>query len=717
MALSSTAPEDVSALSERAPPAADARAASLDLRPWRQRWPHERWRMTFATLLALLIHALLLSLAIGGDGLGLPGLQLPWRERRVEVPDLQIVLLPAAVAVALPQAASSAPSATSAPAASLAWVESAIVTSPAPSRTEAAVPAAPTKARPAAMRLPVTPPRGPARPLADIAMPDPHAPPRVDRRSEPSRTAMPLPDTIALANPDASSWQVPVAPDPAPVAVAASPVASVPAREILARDAGDAAREGVEQLTREQGAERVELERARQAAEQQVAAQLAAEQATAARQEAERQQAALQAAARQEAAQQEASRLAAQALEAAREDAARRETLRQEAQSAEAVRQDAERQRAAQLEAARQESARQEAVRSEAARQEAALLAAARQQAAQQEVERAQAQRAEAARLDAERQQAAVKEAARQEAARLEAARMDSQRAEAARREAESLHSAQQELARQEAMRQEAAQREAELRQAAQREAELRQAAQQEADRQEAMRLEATRVEAQRAEALRKEAERRQAAQQEGARQEAARAAAQQAEAARQDAERLRAAQQAAAQSTPAPVEGANDAAERREARLRAIGRQLDEEAARRNAALAATPPSTMRSPSSSGIRRGRLFGRSDANAELVLYAEAWSRKIQLNMTFDMVREALRQPYTNPLVTVAIRSDGSVESVTFVLTSGVPAIDEAIRRIVQSQAPYQAFSPALAREFDVVEIRRAWYFDTAIRLY
>ena len=86
-------------------------------------------------------------------------------------------------------------------------------------------------------------------------------------------------------------------------------------------------------------------------------------------------------------------------------------------------------------------------------------------------------------------------------------------------------------------------------------------------------------------------------------------------------------------------------------------------------------------------------------------------------MTFDMVREAAKQPHNNPLVTVAIRSDGSVESVTFVLSSGVAAIDDAIRRIVHSQTPYQAFPPGLAREFDVIEIRRAWYFDMAIRLY
>ena len=121
--------------------------------------------------------------------------------------------------------------------------------------------------------------------------------------------------------------------------------------------------------------------------------------------------------------------------------------------------------------------------------------------------------------------------------------------------------------------------------------------------------------------------------------------------------------------------------------------------------------------PSSSGMRRGRLFGRVDPNAELILYAEAWARKIELNMTIDMVRDAAKRRHTQPLVTVAIRSDGSVESVTFVLSSGVPEIDEAIRHIVQSQLPYQAFPPALAREFDVIEIRRTWHFDTAVRLY
>ncbi|HMO47997.1 MAG TPA: TonB family protein, partial [Rubrivivax sp.] len=187
----------------------------------------------------------------------------------------------------------------------------------------------------------------------------------------------------------------------------------------------------------------------------------------------------------------------------------------------------------------------------------------------------------------------------------------------------------------------------------------------------------------------------------ETARQEAARAEAERIESARREAERQQAARQDAARQQAAQDE------ERREAAKRAIGRQLDAQAARREAL-----------PLSVGsARRGRLFGRADANVELVLYAEAWARKIELNMTFDLVRELIQRPHTRPMVTVALRSDGSVESVNFVLSSGVPELDEAIRQVVRSQAPYPAFPPALARDYDVVEIRRTWSFDTAIRLY
>ncbi len=81
------------------------------------------------------------------------------------------------------------------------------------------------------------------------------------------------------------------------------------------------------------------------------------------------------------------------------------------------------------------------------------------------------------------------------------------------------------------------------------------------------------------------------------------------------------------------------------------------------------------------------------------------------------MREIASRPHRPPLVAVALRSDGSVESVTFHVSSGVPQVDDAIRRILQGLQPHTPFSPALAREVDVVEIRRTWFFDAAVRLH
>jgi hypothetical protein len=117
-----------------------------------------------------------------------------------------------------------------------------------------------------------------------------------------------------------------------------------------------------------------------------------------------------------------------------------------------------------------------------------------------------------------------------------------------------------------------------------------------------------------------------------------------------------------------------------------------------------------------STARRIKLFGRAHLNGALIQYAEAWAQKLQVNTAVETVRDVAKRPHRAPLVTVAIRSDGSVEKVTFDVSSGVPEVDDAIRRIVEGQKPYVAFPPALAGEYDVVEIRRTWHFDTALQL-
>ena len=64
----------------------------------------EQTRLPLALLLSLLVHTLLLSLTFGGQGLWLPGLGFPWRERRIEAPDLRVVLVAPNGAVAQPSA-------------------------------------------------------------------------------------------------------------------------------------------------------------------------------------------------------------------------------------------------------------------------------------------------------------------------------------------------------------------------------------------------------------------------------------------------------------------------------------------------------------------------------------------------------------------------------------------------------------------------------------
>jgi hypothetical protein len=345
--------------------------------------------------------------------------------------------------------------------------------------------------------------------------------------------------------------------------------------------------------------------------------------------------------------------------------------------------QNAERLQQAELMAdAKREATRQEQLRKDAARAE---------QTARNEAARIEGERQELVRQEGLRREALQKERARQdEKAQQEAARQELERAEASRLEAGRREAARQEQARQAQLE---ATRLAQLEAARQAQLESARQARLDAERQEVAKQEATRQDAMKQEAARQDAVKQAAARQEAAKQEAARQ-----EAARIDqVQRERAEQEA-----------------KREERLRAIGKQLAEEAAQRDAA--SNRPSRSLLPTASSLRRGWLLGRADPNAELVLYAEAMSRKIEMNMTFDMVREAVKQPHAQPIVTVAVRADGSVEKVTFVVSSGVAAIDEAIRKVVASQAPYPVFPPALARQYDVIEIRRTWIFDVAIRL-
>jgi hypothetical protein len=73
-------------------------------RPLAPGWDPQQRRLWVAVLLSLLLHGLLFSLTIGGQGFGRPGFGLPWQERRIEVPDLQVFMVPAPTRPPQPEA-------------------------------------------------------------------------------------------------------------------------------------------------------------------------------------------------------------------------------------------------------------------------------------------------------------------------------------------------------------------------------------------------------------------------------------------------------------------------------------------------------------------------------------------------------------------------------------------------------------------------------------
>jgi outer membrane biosynthesis protein TonB len=107
---------------------------------------------------------------------------------------------------------------------------------------------------------------------------------------------------------------------------------------------------------------------------------------------------------------------------------------------------------------------------------------------------------------------------------------------------------------------------------------------------------------------------------------------------------------------------------------------------------------------------RRSILGNAPQDVGLAMYVEGWRLKIERTGRLNYTQSAVDRSLVDAIVTVIIRSDGSVEEILFNRSSGRPELDEAIRRIIRINAKYASFPPDLARRFDVIEIRRIWNF-------
>ena len=114
--------------------------------------------------------------------------------------------------------------------------------------------------------------------------------------------------------------------------------------------------------------------------------------------------------------------------------------------------------------------------------------------------------------------------------------------------------------------------------------------------------------------------------------------------------------------------------------------------------------------------RRRSVFSTSERDVQLRAYADSWKQKIERNGNLNYSNTARDKARGDPIVTVSIRSDGTVEEVTIHRSSGRMDLDQAVRNIVRLNARYAAFPPAVAAQYDVIEIRRIWSFDDSLRI-
>lgn len=91
-------------------------------------------------------------------------------------------------------------------------------------------------------------------------------------------------------------------------------------------------------------------------------------------------------------------------------------------------------------------------------------------------------------------------------------------------------------------------------------------------------------------------------------------------------------------------------------------------------------------------------------------YLRAWQARVERIGNLNYPDEARRRNLVGQLVmTVAVRRDGSVESITIVQPSGIPVLDEAAQRTVRLAEPFGPL-PDTGDGTDILHITRTWHY-------
>ena len=106
-----------------------------------------------------------------------------------------------------------------------------------------------------------------------------------------------------------------------------------------------------------------------------------------------------------------------------------------------------------------------------------------------------------------------------------------------------------------------------------------------------------------------------------------------------------------------------------------------------------------------------RFVGARAEEYRFARYVEDWRMKVEGigNRNYPAAARE-KKLYGSLLITVGIRADGTLESVTVDHPSGKKILDLAAAKIVEMAAPFSAFPADIRRDTDILYITRTWTF-------
>jgi len=106
-----------------------------------------------------------------------------------------------------------------------------------------------------------------------------------------------------------------------------------------------------------------------------------------------------------------------------------------------------------------------------------------------------------------------------------------------------------------------------------------------------------------------------------------------------------------------------------------------------------------------------RFVGARAEEYRFARYVEDWRLKVERigNLNYPEAART-KKLYGSLLLTVGIRSNGTLESIALDRSSGQKILDLAAQKIVRMAAPYAPFPPEIKRDTDILYITRTWTF-------